>query len=230
MKPSHNLTPHVLEPSHQLIAIVQSKGSVADQVKQGKRTAENTNAVYEFAYMALDSNSNELELACPVLDPDTGKLLEYCQLHRDQKFKETWERSAANDFGMLAQGVGNRVKGTNTIFFIHKHEVPQDQFKDITYLKFVYNVQLKKTIQTALEPRSMEAVSTTQMIAVLLQPISFIIKILFNSVISTPGARFAYTDLSNFYYNHFLKRICKGEASRSPSQGYCSRMDLHQMH
>jgi hypothetical protein len=94
--------------------------------------------------MALDSNSNELELACPVLDPDTGKLLEYCQLRRDQKFKETWERSAANDFGMLAQGVGNRVKGTNTIFFIHKHEVPQDQFKDITYLKFVCNVQLKK--------------------------------------------------------------------------------------
>ena len=33
-----------------------------------------------------------------------------------------------------------------------------------------------------------------------------LIKILLNSVISTPGARFANADLSNFYYNHELKR------------------------
>jgi hypothetical protein len=44
---------------------------------------------------------------------------------------------SANEFGQLAQGVGNRIKGTNTIFFVYKHQVPQDRFEDVTYAKFV---------------------------------------------------------------------------------------------
>ena len=46
---------------------------------------------------------------------------------------------AANKFGRLAQGVGGRVKGTDTIFFIHKHKIPQDRLKDVMYIKFVEN-------------------------------------------------------------------------------------------
>jgi hypothetical protein len=40
------------------------------------------------------------------------------QLIRDPKHKEIWSTSAANEFGCLIQGVGGRVQGTNTIFFI----------------------------------------------------------------------------------------------------------------
>ena len=39
----------------------------------------------------------------------------------ESKYNETWSKSAANEFGRLAQGVGGRYKGTNTIFFIHKN-------------------------------------------------------------------------------------------------------------
>jgi hypothetical protein len=50
----------------------------------------------------------------------TGQYLNYRQLIRDPKHKETWTTSAANKFGRCAQEVGGRVRGTNTIFFICK--------------------------------------------------------------------------------------------------------------
>jgi hypothetical protein len=44
------------------------------------------------------------------------------------------EKSAANEFGRLAQGLKDgRVKGTNTIFFNRKDKVPKDRAKDVTY-------------------------------------------------------------------------------------------------
>ena len=58
-----------------------------------------------------------------VLDQETGKLLEYRQLLNHPRFQNVWNRSAADEFGRLAQGIGNgRVKATDTIRFIHKHQ------------------------------------------------------------------------------------------------------------
>jgi hypothetical protein len=107
---------------------------------------------------------------------------------------------------MLAQGIGNRAKGTNTIFFIHKNEVPPDQFKDVTYLKLVCNVQPEKSFPNRTRAtfnggRTNYPDNYGTPTADLL-----LVKIFFDSLISTPGARFANTDLSNFYYNHVLKR------------------------
>jgi hypothetical protein len=72
-----------------------------------------------------------------VHDTETGDYLNYCQLLRNPKHKELWERSAANEFGRLTQGLKDgRVKGTNTIFFIKKEEVPKERIKDVTYGSF----------------------------------------------------------------------------------------------
>jgi hypothetical protein len=55
-----------------------------------------------------------------VHDKDTGEYLNYRQFW-DSKHKDVWERSAANEFGRLCQGLSDwRVKGTNMIFFIKK--------------------------------------------------------------------------------------------------------------
>ncbi len=78
------------------------------------------------------------------MDKDTGQLLNYQQLIRNPKYKKEWKILAANEFGQLAQGVGGRIKGTNTIKFIHKHEVPRGKFKDVTYGQFVCTVQPQK--------------------------------------------------------------------------------------
>ena len=59
-----------------------------------------------------------------MFEEETGKMLEYRQLmrHPNPKIKQTWTRSAADEFGRLFQGVGKgqengqRIKGTNTFF------------------------------------------------------------------------------------------------------------------
>ncbi len=67
-----------------------------------------------------------VEMACEVFDEETGKQLKYRQLINHPKYREIWMHSSANEFGRLAQGVGGRIQGTNTIFFIYKHQVPSD--------------------------------------------------------------------------------------------------------
>ena len=143
--------------------------------------------------------NKQVEAALPVLDPETGRLLEYRQLLRHPKFKEAWNISAANEFGRLAQGIKGRVKATDTIKFIRKSDIPYDRLKDVTYIKFVCQVRTEKS-----EPNRTRATFGGNLIhypddvgtptADLL-----LIKIFLNSVISTDGARFAMADLSNFY-------------------------------
>jgi hypothetical protein len=67
------------------------------------------------------------EAANAVLDQDTGQLLEYCRLLKHPRFKDVWNKSATDEFGRLAQGIGGRIKGTDTIQFIHKHKIPADR-------------------------------------------------------------------------------------------------------
>ncbi len=88
---------------------------------------------------------NEVYQALAVMDKETGRLLNYRQLLHSPKHKKAWSMLAANKFGHLAQGVGGRIKGTNTIKFIHQHEVPADCMKDVAYGQFVCTERPKKT-------------------------------------------------------------------------------------
>ena len=140
------------------------------------------------------------------MDEETGDMLEYRQLLRHPKLREDWLRSSANEFGRLAQGVGGRVKGTNTIKFIPKNQVPVDRFKDCTYGRFVCDVRPQKA-----EPNRTRltiggdrinypgevGTPTADML---------LVKILFNSVISTDGAKFMTADIKDFYLNTPLQR------------------------
>ena len=87
---------------------------------------------------------NEVHEALAVMDTETGKVMNYKQLMQSQKHKETWSKSSANKFGRLANGVGGRIKGTNTIKFIHKRDVPSKQMKDVTYGQFVCCIRPEK--------------------------------------------------------------------------------------
>eukprot|EP00804_Cyclotella_cryptica_P002199 CCRYP_018252-RA/>CCRYP_018252-RA protein AED:0.18 eAED:0.16 QI:0/0/0/1/0.4/0.16/6/0/1101 len=148
----------------------------------------------------------EMEAAHAVLDQETGQLLEYRQLLKHRKFRDVWNLSASDEFGRLAQGIGGRIKGTDTIRFVHKHEIPQDRFKDVTYIKFVCTIRTEKK-----DPYRTRATMGGNLInypedvdtptANLL-----LIKIFLNSVISTKGARFAGADIANFYLITSLTR------------------------
>jgi hypothetical protein len=139
-----------------------------------------------------------------VAHPTTGKLMEYRQLITDPTTKETWQLSAANEFGRLAQGVGGRVKGTNTITFIQHHEMPQD--REATYPRFVCSERPQKTEKyrtrmtiggNRIDYPGDKSTRTAELETT---------KILLNSVISTAEAKFCTMDITNFYLNTPLDR------------------------
>ena len=88
----------------------------------------------------------EVQQAMAVMDQSTGKMMNYWQLlrHKDPAIRKAWELSSANEYGRLANGIGGRVKGTNTIKFIRKTDVPADRRRDVTYGSFICNVRNEK--------------------------------------------------------------------------------------
>jgi hypothetical protein len=52
-------------------------------------------------------------MANSVINEETGASLEYRHLINDASTFTVWNEAAANEFGRLAQGVGNRINGSN---------------------------------------------------------------------------------------------------------------------
>jgi hypothetical protein len=137
------------------------------------------------------------EMAGAVLDGETGELLEYRHLIKHSKFKKTWNRSFGDEISRLAQGrKDGSIKGTDTFFFIHKHQVPADRFRDVAYDRVVCTVRPEKadpnrTRITAAPSNSFKShcdvgTPTADLVTV---------KLLLNSIISTPGAKCMCIDI-----------------------------------
>ena len=85
-----------------------------------------------------------------VYDETAGNMIDYKQLinHADKQTRESWQKSAAQEFGKLLKGVGKnkdgtqRVKGSDTFHFIKKQQVPSE--KKVTYARFCCDVRLQK--------------------------------------------------------------------------------------
>ena len=109
--------PIIREPKY----VTQPEDSIAARMKARKAAsttkvaAANDESIAERVLRRRREIANSIEKAFPVLDPETGQLLEYRQLLRHPKFKDAWNISAANEFGRLAQGIKGRVKATDTI-------------------------------------------------------------------------------------------------------------------
>jgi hypothetical protein len=146
------------------------------------------------------------EMAGAVLDAETGDLLEYRHLIRRPHYQEVWGNAFGKEVGRLAQGMPGVVEGTDTIDFIHKHEVPADRFKDCTYSRIVASYRPEKEDPNRVRitvggnrinyPGDVST-PTADLLTV---------KLLLNSVISTKGAKFMTLDIKNFYLMTPLKR------------------------
>jgi hypothetical protein len=107
-----------------------------------------------------------------------------------------WNKAAENECGRLAQGVGGRIQRSNTIFFIPRQTVPKG--KIITYGHFLVDIRPNKTethrvrlavggnlIQYPGDVSTRSADLTTS-------------KCLWNSTISTEGAKYMCLDVNKF--------------------------------
>jgi hypothetical protein len=131
---------------------------------------------------------------------EQGELLEYRHLIANPKTQVTWTNSYGNKLGWLAQGMLGQVTGTDTVFFIPKNKVPRAREKDVTYGLITCLIRPEKTDESNRTRLVAEGnrvhypfdagTPTSDLLTV---------KLLINSVISTPGARFFTMDIKNFY-------------------------------
>ena len=155
--------------------------------------------------------------ANPVLDHATGKTLEHRQLRKHPAYKQVWDRSYGNELGRLCQGIGSiqststspfkkRVEGTNTMRPIMFHKIPHDRLKDVAHVRVVCDVKLGKedpnrtriTIGGNTIAYAGDCGTKTGAIEV--------VKGVFNSVCSRPGAKFLSADITNYYLGTPLDR------------------------
>ena len=66
--------------------------------------------------------------AAAIINASTGEPMKYRDLMKKPDLRELWQRSLANELGRLAQGIRD-IKGTNTIYFIPKSDIPHDRRK-----------------------------------------------------------------------------------------------------
>ena len=124
--------------------------------------------------------------------------MEHRALIKHTKYRDIWLRSYANKLRQLAQGV-QYIKVTYTIRFIKKNELPQDRWKDVTYICIVvdYRPQKSDPHQTRLTVGG-EKFNYPYDVSIPTANLATI-KLLWNSTISTPGEKFYTMDVKNFY-------------------------------
>jgi hypothetical protein len=135
--------------------------------------------------------------------------MEYRDLLKDPKHRDTWSCAAANKHGRLFNGVGKNtdgtqgVEGTNTCHWIKKSQVPKG--KRVTYARIVVAVRPEKAetnrVRITVGGNLLAYLGETSTEAASIETT----KLLINSVLSTPGARLGTIDISNFYIQNYLK-------------------------
>jgi hypothetical protein len=150
------------------------------------------------------------QIATPMVHPTTGETISsYKRLMNDPVTAEIWQTAFGKDFGGMAQGDHKTgQKGTNSIF-VMKHDeikvIPND--RTVTYARVVVDFRPQKAdphriritaggnlINYPGELSTRTADLTTS-------------KLMWNSVLSTPGAKYMCLDIKNFYLTAPLDRF-----------------------
>ena len=149
---------------------------------------------------AINAPLDVEEYANGVVHPTTNETLtKYEQLISAPELRDIWMRAMCKELGRLAHGYGD-TKGTNTIHFMSLDEIKQiPGDRTVTYARIVVDYQPQKTDPNRVritvggnlitypgELTTRTADLTTS-------------KVMWNSVISTQGARYACVDVKNFY-------------------------------
>jgi hypothetical protein len=150
----------------------------------------------EFFQVCLSAQA----VANKAIHPDHGKLSEYAALLQSSD-GEHWEESCCEEIGRLAQGYPPSIpNGTDTMHFIRFDQIPKG--RKATYLQLVVADRPMKT-----NPRRVrftvggDQVNYPYDVSTKTAELTTA-KILINSTISTPGARFLCMDIKDFYLNN----------------------------
>ena len=135
----------------------------------------------------MHANSPKESFTGAIIDNKTGKYLGFWKLIKMEKYRNIWMKSFANELGRLAQGIRD-VPGPNTIYFIFHTDVP-------VVTTFTYG-QIVCTSRPQRTEKHRTRITVGGDLFICLYDVSAqtsdmtTAKLLFNSVISTLGARF----------------------------------------
>ena len=140
-----------------------------------------------------------------IIDRDIGHALEYRHLIKNPKYKQIWYHSMSNEIGRLTQG-NSRIQETNTMFFITYNIIPQNRRKYVTYARIVvdYRPQKQEKERTRITV-GRNIINYPNNVSAKIAEVTTV-KILINSTISTPHARFCEFDIGNFYMGTPMSR------------------------
>ncbi len=148
-------------------------------------------------------------LAYAVLNDETGDLLKYRHLMKYPKYKDVWTKSFGTEIHRLATT-------TETIFFVKKDKIPDDMKGNETYARIVcaycngkkdkYRTHITMGGNLVNYPGDCRT-PTANLLTV---------KLLLNSIISTPNAKFMTLNLEDFYLMIPIKRY----------EYFCMKLDL----
>ena len=139
------------------------------------------------------------DLAYVVLDDKTGNLLEYRHLMKHLNYKDLWTKSFGTEIRRLATT-------TETIFFVQKGNILDDRKGNETHARIacVYRDGKKDKYRTHVTMGGNLVnfpgdcgMPTADLITV---------KLLLNSIISTPNTKFMTLEIKDFYLMTLMKR------------------------
>ena len=133
------------------------------------------------------------------------EMLEYHHLLQNPTTHKAWSFPEGNEFGWLAWGMRGQIKGTNTIFVVHKSKIPPERFKDVIYRKFVCTVRptKAKTTCTRLTLGSIH-INILDNCEIPMANM-LLVKSFLNSIISTNAAKSMTVNIRHFFLNTLLK-------------------------
>jgi hypothetical protein len=133
-------------------------------------------------------------------------LMEYRHLLKSPKHYKAWTTSFTNELGWLAQGVGGRNKGTNTVCCIWHDQILENRCKDVTYWQICVDYWQQKE-----EPNRTRVTVGGNLIEYpgdISTPTAYttMAKMVINSTILMPNAKFMCTDIKDFYLRTPMER------------------------
>jgi hypothetical protein len=138
-----------------------------------------------------------IPMANAVINQDTGASLEYLQLVQDETTFPVWIKAAPNEFGCLARGIGGRIEVSDKIFFNPRQAMPKG--KIVTYGRFVVGICPNKA-ETHRVRLNVGGILIQYPGGVFTRSADITTsKCLWDSTISTEGARYICLDVKNFY-------------------------------
>jgi hypothetical protein len=152
--------------------------------------------IQTYGIVHTTQNNTSINFIGAIVDDITGDVLEYRHLIKSDKHKDIWQHSFANELGRLFQGIRD-IKGTGTCFFIMKDKMPLHKQATYGHICCNYHPQKDKPHRTLLTIGSDRITYTGNKSTPMADLVTA--KLLINSTISMPNAKFYCINLANFY-------------------------------